>query len=145
MGNLARDPDIKQVNSQKVAHITVAVGREWKDKTTGERKSHTDFINVVAWGYLADLCERYTQKGKPVLVEGRLSVRDYDDKTTGQKRWVTEVVADNIVLLGSTKDNGGGQQGQGVAEEAGYTQPALDEEFPLDFSGDGGENADIPF
>lgn len=151
MGNLAKDPDIRQANGQKKASITVAIGRQWKDKTTGEMKSHTDFINVVAWGFLADLCERYTQKGKPVLVEGRMSARDFIDKATGQKRWITEVVADNIVLLGSNKDNDGGyaqrEQKPGVPGDMGYSQPAHEDEFPLDFSGVGGDGdeVDIPF
>ena len=98
MGNLARDPDVRHTPSkQKVARITVAVGRQWKNKTTGELQNHTDFISVSSWNFVADICERYVKKGRPVLVEGRLSVRDFDDAKTGQHRWVTEVVADNIV------------------------------------------------
>ena len=81
MGNLAKDPDIRATQSkQKVARLTVAVGKQWKDKQTGETKSHTDFINVSAWGFTADICEKYLSKGKPVLIEGRISVRDYDEE-----------------------------------------------------------------
>ena len=80
MGNLARDPDVRFTpNKQKVARITVAIGRQWKNKATGELQSHTDFIPVVAWGASADICERYLKKGRPVLVEGRITVRDFDD------------------------------------------------------------------
>jgi single-strand DNA-binding protein len=104
MGNLARDPDVRFTPSkQKVARITVAIGRQWKNKTSGELQSHTDVVTVSAWNYVADICDRYLKKGRPVLVEGRLSVRDFDDAKTGQHRWVTEVVADNIVLLGSPR------------------------------------------
>ena len=104
MGNLARDPDVRFTpNKQKVARITVAIGRQWKNKATGELQSHTDFIPVVAWGASADICERYLKKGRPVLVEGRITVRDFDDIKTGQHRWVTEVVAENIVLLSSDR------------------------------------------
>lgn len=147
MGNLAKDPDVRTAGGQKKASITVAVGRQWKNKETGAAESHTDFINVVAWGHLADLCERYTQKGKPVLVEGRLGVRDFYDKQSGQKRWVTEVVAENIVLLGSGKDNGSDRHEPkaGIPGDMGYTQPAEDDEFPFDFSGGDGDDADIPF
>ncbi|GHV27906.1 single-stranded DNA-binding protein [Synergistales bacterium] len=100
MGNLARDPDVRFTpNKQKVARITVAVGRQWKNKMTGEVQKQTDFVPVVAWSFLADLCERYLRKGRPVLVDGRLQVRDYDDPKTGVHKWVTEVIAEGITLL----------------------------------------------
>lgn len=169
MGNLARDPDVRFTpNKQKVARITVAIGRQWKNKATGELQSHTDFVNVSAWGFTADICERYLKKGRPVLVEGRISVRDFDDPKTGQHRWVTEVVAENIVLLGSgrredegssgsishTEQNSasarmhsdavsGGDMGS-LREEEGF-----EDEFPLDFSEMGGTegpgDVQIPF
>lgn len=125
MGNLAKDPEMKTIQSgQSVARITVAVGREWKDKG-GEKQSQTDFIQCQAWGKLADIVGRYTAKGKPVLVEGRLSVRSYDDTKTGQKRWATEVVLDNLTLLGSGQTGSAGQPGTpredagGIVDEAG--------------------------
>jgi single-strand DNA-binding protein len=100
MGNLARDPDVRHTPSkQKVARITVAVGRQWKNKLTGELQSHTDFIPVVAWAFLADICDRYLRKGKLVLVEGRMQVREYEDQKTGGRKWATEVVADNLIML----------------------------------------------
>ncbi|MDD4159675.1 MAG: single-stranded DNA-binding protein [Synergistaceae bacterium] len=168
MGNLARDPDVRFTpNKQKVARITVAIGRQWKNKATGELQSHTDFVNISAWSFTADICERYLKKGRPVLVEGRISVRDFDDPKTGQHRWVTEVVADNIVLLGSGRreDEGsssvshaeqnpgnarmhsdavsGGDMGS-LREEEGF-----EDEFPLDFSEMGGTegpgDVQIPF
>ncbi|NLD05540.1 MAG: single-stranded DNA-binding protein [Synergistaceae bacterium] len=171
MGNLARDPDVRFTpNKQKLARITVAIGRQWKNKATGELQSHTDFVNVSAWGFTADICERYLKKGRPVLVEGRISVRDFDDPKTGQHRWVTEVIAENIVLLGSGRreDEGpsasasnsqaeqnpgstrmhsdavsGGDMGS-LREEEGF-----EDEFPLDFSEMGGTegpgDVQIPF
>lgn len=102
MGNLARDPDIRHTPSkQKVARITVAVGRQWKNKVTGELQSQTDFIPVVAWAFLADICDRYLRKGRPVLVEGRMQVREYEDPKSGGRKWATEVVAENLTLLPS--------------------------------------------
>lgn len=173
MGNLARDPDVRFTPSkQKVARITVAIGRQWKNKATGELQSHTDFVNVVAWSFLADLCERYLKKGRPVLVEGRISVRDYDDPKTGQHRWVTEVVADNIVLLSSGRRDDEAPSGYSRPEQSsqqGYSstqshqssdalsgadmgslreEAGFEDEFPLDFSemnGDGQGDVDIPF
>lgn len=170
MGNLARDPDVRFTPSkQKVARITVAIGRQWKNRATGELQSHTDFVSVVAWSFNADLCERYLKKGRPVLVEGRISVRDFDDPKTGQHRWITEVVADNIVLLSSGRRDEEGSSGYSRPEsQTGYSsqgyQPQSDamsgsmgslreeegfeDEFPLDFSemnGDGPGDVDIPF
>ena len=171
MGRLARDPDVRFTPSkQKVARITVATGRQWKNKMTGELQSHTDFISVTAWSFLADLCEKYLKKGRQVLVEGRLSTRDYDDVKTGQHRWVTEVVAENIVLLGSGRrdDEGSSEYSQRPqAPQGGYTRPAssdavstgdmgslreeagFEDEFPLDFSEmngpDGSGDVEIPF
>lgn len=170
MGNLARDADVRFTpQKQKCAKFTVACGREWKNKRTNEKESQTDFINCVAWGTLADVCERYTSKGKPVLVEGRLSVRTYDKD--GQKRWITEVVAENIVLLSGARpeDTGNSYQPKaGIPGDLGYStgtfqknhtttiadttgtsdESGFDDEFPLDFSDMGNEGPDdvsIPF
>lgn len=151
MGNLTKDPDVRFTpNKQKVARFTVAIGRQWKDKSTGQMQNHTDFINVVAWSFTADICEKYLKKGKPVLVEGRISVRDYDDPKTNQKRWVTEVVADNIVLLsgGNGESNGYVQREPkaGVPGDMGYTQPSFEDELlDLPDVGGAGPDVDIPF
>jgi single-strand DNA-binding protein len=168
MGNLARDPDIRHTpNKQKVARITVAVGRQWKNKVTGELQSHTDFVPVVAWTFLADICDRYLRKGRPVLVEGRLQVREYEDAKTGARKWATEVVADNIVMLssGRREDDSYGeipaprpaqqsarQSGAAYQGDVGSLRDDIDfeEDFPLDFSElndsqDGSGEVDVPF
>lgn len=174
MGNLARDPDIRHTPSkQKVARITVAVGRQWKNKTTGELQSQTDFIPVVAWAFLADVCDRYLRKGKPVLVEGRLQVREYEDPKTGGRKWATEVIAENLTMLPSGRrddDSLNGPPPPNIQQSAasrphGRTQDAaygnsdvgslrdeadFEEEFPLDFSGlgdssDSSGDVDVPF
>lgn len=176
MGNLARDPDVRLTPSkQKVARITVAVGRQWKNKATGELQSQTDFIPVVAWTFLADLCERYLRKGRPVLVEGRMQVREYEDTKTGTRKWATEVIAENITLVSSGRREGEGDSfgaipsptsRPAVQSEAHqqrqmpqpqYAQPdagslrdeiEFEEDFPLDFAGYGGssnEESDVPF
>ncbi|MDR3331522.1 MAG: single-stranded DNA-binding protein [Synergistaceae bacterium] len=168
LGNLARDPDVRHTPSrQKVARITVAVNRQWKNKETGETQNKVDFIPVVAWSFLADLCERYLRKGKPVLVEGRIQVRDYDDAKTGTHKWVTEVIADNLTLLSSGRsdeDYGSMPTPTPKPQQSSYSKPAprsqtaapsysngdvgslrdeidFEEDFPLDFSelGDSGD------
>jgi single-strand DNA-binding protein len=176
MGNLARDPDVRHTPSkQKVARITVAVGRQWKNKVTGEVQNQTDFIPVVAWAFLADICDRYLRKGKPVLVEGRMQVREYEDQKTGTRKWATEVVAENLTMLpsGRREDEGYGDipaprppqaysnQPQAAPRQApspsvddgdvGSLRDEIDfeEDFPLDFSelGDsqGSGDVDVPF
>ena len=134
MGNLARDPDVRHTPSkQKVARITVAVGRQWKNKATGELENRTDFISVVAWGFSADICERYLAKGRPVLIEGRLQVRDYDDPKTGQHKWITEVLAENITLMSAGRREDGAESvpppraraAAPVQQKAGY------QDFPV--------------
>lgn len=170
MGNLARDPDIRHTPSkQKVARITVAVGRQWKNKMTGELQSQTDFIPVVAWSFLADICDRYLRKGKPVLVEGRLQVREYEDTKTGGRKWATEVIAENITMLPSGRrdddsfgdapmpnsqpqpqSTGARQYGNAAAAPQGHSNAGslrdevdFEEDFPLDFSeiGDSSEGS----
>ena len=153
LGNLARDPDVRVTNSnQKVARITIAVGREWKDKSSGEKKSQTDFIPIVCWGFHADLAEKYLQKGKPVLVEGRMQVREYNDSKTGERKWATEVVAENITLLPSSQKDQSApapHQRQNDNLPSAYAQDrrgdAYEEDFPLDFSelGDMADDGDV--
>lgn len=100
MGNLARDPEIRYTASQMaVASFSVAVNRTWRDRN-GEARDDVTFIPVVVWGKAAENCERYLKKGSGVLVEGRISVRSYEAKT-GEKRYVTEIVADTVQFVGA--------------------------------------------
>jgi len=106
MGNVARDPEIRYTAAQRaVASFSVAVNRSWKDQN-GEMREEVCFIPVVVWGKGAEVCERYLKKGSGILVEGRINVRSYEAKT-GEKRYVTEIVADNFHFVGSRRDEGG--------------------------------------
>ena len=97
MGNLARDPVIRATKTGRaVASFTVAVNRNYTTPQ-GEQKELTDWINVVAWGNLAESVGTQLKKGMRVFVEGRLSTRSYDTPE-GQRRWVTEVVANFVAL-----------------------------------------------
>ena len=154
MGRLARDPEVKAISGgQKAARFTVCTGRQWKNKTTGQTQSHTDFISVTAWGVTADIVEKYTHKGGQVLVEGRISTRDYTDRA-GERKFVTEVTADSVVLLGGGQSDGGNAS---PVQEAPQKRPyvpqkptagsAFDDDFPLDFSDieSGAGDPEIPF
>ena len=162
-GRLARDPDVRFTqNKLKTAHVTVAVGRTWKDKASGEKKESVDFTPVVCWSFCAELCEKYLKKGSHILVEGRITTRDYDDVKTGTHKWVTEVVAENIFMLGSkSAESGNGQNTPTPSGGSKYKHDGnnnagslrdecgFEEEFPLDFSetnGSGGSgDVEIPF
>lgn len=150
MGNLARDPEIRYTaGKQAVANFTVAVGRSWKDKN-GELQESTDFIPVVVWGSTAENCERYLKKGRPVLVEGRMQVRNYEAKDGSGKRYVTEVVASDVTFLGSRRQE---DSSAPFPQDDGFGDSVRkdhrfggDEEFPMDISEvQGEEDADIPF
>ncbi len=159
MGNLARDPQIRYTASkQAVASFSVAVNRSWKGKN-GELQESVDFIPVVVWGVQAENCERYLTKGSHVLVEGRLQVRSYDDKS-GQKKWVTEVVVSDITFLGSAggkKSDRPSSRGDyeetssryGGGEPRSFRDDFGDGDFPMDISEMGPsaeeEETDIPF
>jgi single-strand DNA-binding protein len=100
MGNLTRDPELRYVPSgAAVANFTVAVNRPYKD-STGEKKEEVSFVRVVVWGKMAEICGEYLSKGRPVLVEGRLKSRSWEDQT-GQKRSALEVVANSVQFIGS--------------------------------------------
>ncbi len=102
IGRLARDPELRYTgNNTPVASFTVAVNRTFSNQA-GEREA--DFINCVIWRKQAENVKNYLSQGSQVAVEGRIQVRSYDDQN-GQKRYVTEVVADNVEFLGSKKDN----------------------------------------
>ncbi len=105
IGRLARDPELRYTGNQTpVASFTVAVNRTFTNQA-GEREA--DFINCVIWRKQAENVKNYLSQGSQVAVEGRIQVRSYDDQN-GQKRYVTEVIADNVEFLGSKKDNNGG-------------------------------------
>lgn len=106
IGHLGRDAETKYTPSGvPMCRFSVATNRRWKDQQTGEWKEETDWSNVVLWRQEA--LSNYLTKGKQVYVEGRLQTRSYDDKD-GKKVYSTEVVADEVILLGGRAEGGGG-------------------------------------
>lgn len=165
MGRLAKDPDMRRTPAGTlVARVSLATRREWKDKTTGEKKSETEFHPIVAWGAVADTLERYCKKGKQLHIEGRLHSYNYDDKN-GVRKWVTEVVAENIIMMSDGR-NSSQAAGASAPSAPSASAPAtaqyytssdatslrgergFEDEFPLDFSelsGNGSGEVEIPF
>jgi single-strand DNA-binding protein len=98
IGNLGKDPEIQTLEGNiKVSKFSLATTENYKD-SNGQNQSNTDWHNIVLWRGLADLANNYLHKGSLVYVEGKLKTRSYDDKG-GQKKYVTEIVAEQIILL----------------------------------------------
>jgi single-strand DNA-binding protein len=99
IGNVGNDPEIKNLEGgKKVANLTIATNDSYKNEK-GEKVEQTEWHKVVAWGKTAEIIEKYVTKGKEIAIEGKLTHRSYEDKT-GEKRYITEVVANDILLLG---------------------------------------------
>jgi len=106
LGNVTRDPELKTTtNGQSVCTFGLATNRVWKD-ASGEKQSLPEYHNLVAWGGLAEFCAQSIAKGKPLFIEGYLKTRSWDSQE-GTKIFRTEVVAENIVLLGKREDASG--------------------------------------
>jgi single-strand DNA-binding protein len=118
IGRLTRDPEIRTTpNGKNVASFSVATGYTWTDQS-GQKKEQTEFHNVIAWGKLADIIGQYMKKGRQVYIEGRLQTSSWDDKTDGKKRYKTEIVADNMIMLGSKPE------GQASSSASNYPMPS---------------------
>lgn len=116
LGRLGKDPEARNANGATVANFSVAVSESYKDKTTGEKVEKTEWFSIVLWRGLADIASKYLHKGDQVYIEGKLRTRSYEkDNIT---RYVTEIVGDNLVLLGS-KNGGGSSSAQSEAVTSG--------------------------
>ncbi|MFA6511699.1 MAG: single-stranded DNA-binding protein [Patescibacteria group bacterium] len=99
IGNVTRDPESRNTPSgQTVCSFSIATNRKWRDKQTNELQSQPEFHNIVAWARLAETCSQYLKKGSRVYLEGRLQTRSWEDQT-GVKKYRTEIVADNMIML----------------------------------------------
>ncbi len=133
IGHLGKDPELRYTsNGIAVASFSMATNEAWKDQD-GNLQERTEWHNIVAWRRLAEICGEYLKKGKRVYIEGKIQTRSYDDKN-GVKRYTTEVVADDLIML----DGGGGagagsgeasSQGAAVSEPQG--QPQEKDDLPF--------------
>jgi single-strand DNA-binding protein len=128
IGHLGKDPEMRYTPSGRpVTTYSVAVSRSW-NTADGERRSETEWFNIVAWGNLAEICKQYLHKGQQVYIEGRLQTRHWDDKE-GQKHTSVEVVANEMMMLGDRRDNKSSQESD---QEEDVSEPVADEdEFPF--------------
>jgi single stranded DNA-binding protein (ssb) len=146
VGNLGRDPEVRYTTSgQAVANFSVATSDRWTDKSSGQPQERTEWHRIVVWGKQAENCGKYLKKGRSVYIEGRLQTRDYaDPKDSTQKRYVTEIIANQVQFLGGRD---GMDDSRGGPSDGGFGAPP-------DFGGpdpsgapQGGSNPadDIPF
>ncbi|MFO7986858.1 MAG: single-stranded DNA-binding protein [Desulfatiglandaceae bacterium] len=135
IGRLGKDPEVRYTPSGVgVANFPLATSREWKDKNSGEKQESTEWHRIVAWRRLGEICGEYLKKGSQIYIEGRLQTRSWEDQD-GNKRWTTEIIAQNMQMLDS-QDKSSREQ-FGGAESQSDQYPA---EEPLNVPED-----DIPF
>jgi single-strand DNA-binding protein len=117
IGNLGKDPEVRAIPSgAKVANFSIATTETYTGKD-GQKSDKTEWHNIVLWRGLADIAEKYLRKGSQVYIEGKLQTRSWDDKD-GQKRYTTEIIADNLVMLGKAS----GDREEAVHRQ-GYQNP----------------------
>lgn len=120
IGHLGADPEMKALPSGvQLAKLKIATNESWTDKASGQKQERTEWHTVIVYDKLAGICERYLSKGQLVFIEGSLQTRSWDDKETGQKRYMTEIKARDMKMLGGRPD---GARGAG-APPAGPAGP----------------------
>jgi single-strand DNA-binding protein len=150
IGRLGKKPEMRYLpqKERQVARFTMATNERFFNKATRETKDRTEWHNIVVWGNQAAFCEKYLDKGRQVVVEGKLRTRSWQDKE-GNKRTTTEIEAENIVLLGRREEYGAGAETSDI-ESRGPSQAEPEAEGPPfdDSSGGGsggGGDDDVPF
>ena len=150
IGNLGKDPEIKYTpQGTPVAKIAIATNERFKDKD-GQWQDRTEWHNIVLWERLAEIAGEYLKKGGKVYIEGRLQTRSWDDKQTGQKKYMTEVVASDMILLGGRGEGQGGggdysQSSRGAASGGNNFDQRTPEPEPAGANAGPITDDDIPF
>jgi single-strand DNA-binding protein len=120
VGRLGKDPVTRYMpNGEAVTNFSVATSETWKDKTSGEKQEKTEWHNIAAYRKLAEICGEYLKKGSQVYIEGKLQTRKWTDKE-GVERYTTDVIADQMTMLGSRQGMGGGDADGG----GDYSRPS---------------------
>ena len=148
IGNLGSDPEVRYTpDGVPVANFSLATSESWNDRNTGERQERTEWHRLVLWSKLAEIAGQYLKKGAKIYVEGRLQTRSWDDQS-GQKRYTTEIVVNDMQMLDS-RGEGGGSGGR----DTGYNPPGDPSggqnvgpaSQPSASPSPGGDDDDLPF
>ncbi len=135
VGNLGQKPEMRYTATQTaVANLSIATRESWKDKESGENRDKTEWHRVVFFGSLAEIAEKYLDKGSSVYVEGKIQTRKWQDKD-GNDRYTTEVLGNQLTMLGSRSSS----------DSSNQTDNSSNTPFPDDDSGEGLSDDDIPF
>ncbi|MBT3864444.1 single-stranded DNA-binding protein [Candidatus Peregrinibacteria bacterium] len=133
IGNLTRDPEMKQLpGGATVTNFGIATNMTWNDQD-GNKQEKVEFHNIVAWRKLGEICGEYLKKGSKIYIEGRLQTRDWEAED-GSKRYRTEIVADNMIMLDKKGENSGGSFGggaersaAGISKGGGFDEPRAED------------------
>jgi len=144
IGNVGKDPEVRYLDGNsasgekaKVAQFTLATTERYRDRS-GEMRENTEWHNIVAWRGLADTVEKMVKKGSQLYIEGRIRTRSWDDKS-GNKRYTTEIVADNIQLLGRRPDGQGAYAGQSYGPGQSAAAPQGGQSYGQSYGPQGGQ------
>ena len=133
IGNLGKAPETRTLESGVVmCRFPIATSETYKNRKSGEKTSHTEWHNIVLWRRLAEVAEKYLNKGDKILIEGRIRSRSWEDKESGQMRFITEILADQMQMIGSVKKS------SEDFNEAQEPSASFIEESPI-------EQEDLPF
>ena len=142
VGNLGKDPEVQTFETYKKATFSLATTEYSRDKE-GNEVQHTEWHNIVMWRGLAEIAEQYLRKGGQVYIEGKIRTRSYDTKE-GQKKYITEIQADNLILLGGRKDGGESTgQPQSYSSNSHPAQPVVPP--IMDAPAQQNDHDDLPF
>ena len=140
VGNLGRDPEVRySASGNAIANVTVATTDSWKDRQSGERQERTEWHRVVFFNRLAEIVAEYLKKGSQVFIEGRIQTRKWEDKD-GNERWTTEIVANEMQMLGSrgggsmqggSPDDSGAAPAPGSSGSSGFSDSEFDDDIPF--------------
>ena len=136
IGNLGKAPEIRTLETGVVVcRFPLATSEKYKNRKTGEKTSHTEWHNIVLWRRLAEVAEKYLNKGDKILIEGRIRSRSWEDKESGQMRFITEILADQMQMIGSVKRNSSSED----FNEAQEPTESFIQESPIE------QEEDLPF
>jgi single-strand DNA-binding protein len=153
IGNLGKDPEVRYTpNGNAICNVSVATTRTWKDKTSGDKQEETEWHRVVFYDRLAEIAGEYLKKGRPIYVEGRLKTRKWQNKE-GQDVYTTEIIANEMQMLGGREGMGGGEEGGGggsynsrpASAPAPASRPAASKPAGKPSTGFDDMDDDIPF
>lgn len=131
IGNLGKDPEVRHLeNGGVVASFSLATTESYKDRNSGERISKTEWHNIVMWRGLAEIAEKYLKKGSSIYLEGKLRSRSWDDKD-GVKRYTTEIVVDNLNMLGGKPSSSSSQESTGTTSVSENSNDKPTEDLPF--------------